>query len=449
MGGGLITEQYRALQKDLHEKYDYGKGVDAEECAGVVRGHFGPKNTVLDYGCGQGHLGRLLRPDYDVREYDPAINGKHHEPEAADVIVCADVMEHIEPECLDSVLGHIRTLARRAVIFVIATGPSNKVMADGRGAHLIVEGADWWVPKLEGWFKIVRAEDRTEDGKGLLVIAKPLWKIGEIPTKGAVLDDVRAANVRSNSAFFPHRLTPTADQMQDMPRMGETPIMPENGRTAILVCYGPSLMDTWGAVAIEADARCADVITCSGAYRFLRDRGITPMAHIEVDPRIHKLRQIQPLEPGTEFWLASCLHTEWQNALPKDQAKLWHAYNGSKSTEAVVEVDPGRGEICGGGSVGVRSIGLLYFLGYRHIVIHGMDSSFSDDHQHHAGPHGGKTLTEIEVRVKGRKFLTSPAFIAYARYFGELVQMIPDARIELAGDGMLQTMYCAQETAKA
>lgn len=173
----LITNEYLELQKELHKRYDYGKGVDAELCATLLNNFrqsciIQPGASVLDYGCGQGHLGQMLRHDYDVREYDPCIEGKDTLPEAADVVVCADVLEHIEPECLDDVLEHIAGLTGQLAILVIATGRSSKIMADGREAHLIVENADWWRERLLKYFELKQFQDRSVIGKGVLAIVE-------------------------------------------------------------------------------------------------------------------------------------------------------------------------------------------------------------------------------------------------------------------------------------
>src|SRR5258708_4739592 len=45
-----------------------------------------------------------------------------------------------------------------------------------------------------------------------------------------------------------------------------------------IVCFGPSLNDTWKQVR---DFKY--IMTCSGAHRFLIDRGIIPTWHTEVD----------------------------------------------------------------------------------------------------------------------------------------------------------------------
>lgn len=112
--------------------------------------------SVLDYGCGRGalkawltkHAGYLL-----VREYDPAIADKDHRPKAADLVVCTDVLEHVEPECLRSVLADLRRLAKRGAFLTIATRPSNKILDDGRNAHLLIRSAKWWLKTIRsrGW----------------------------------------------------------------------------------------------------------------------------------------------------------------------------------------------------------------------------------------------------------------------------------------------------------
>lgn len=107
-------------------------------------------HSILDYGAGKGSLKVALDEagGFEVYEYDPAIPGKEAKPLRADVVVCGDVLEHIEPECLYSVLDDIRNLARKAVFLVVSTHIAAKHLPDGRNAHLIVEPAAWWLRKI-------------------------------------------------------------------------------------------------------------------------------------------------------------------------------------------------------------------------------------------------------------------------------------------------------------
>ena len=112
--------------------------------------------TVLDYGCGQGALGRSL--DREIAEYDPAIEGKSTMPAPADLVICTDVLEHIEPDLLDNVLDHLRDLTKSALFAVICTRPAKKFLADGRNAHLIVEPWEFWKQKLSERFTLMETK---------------------------------------------------------------------------------------------------------------------------------------------------------------------------------------------------------------------------------------------------------------------------------------------------
>jgi hypothetical protein len=119
---------------------------------------------VLDYGCGRGTLLSALWDKhatlpFDFLEYDPAIPEKDTKPTKADLVVCGDVLEHIEPDCLYAVLDDIRGIARSAVFLVVATQPAAKFLSDGRNAHLIVEPAEWWLPKLMQRWRVALLRD--------------------------------------------------------------------------------------------------------------------------------------------------------------------------------------------------------------------------------------------------------------------------------------------------
>ncbi len=174
----LITPSYRALNAELHARnpaYGISGGKWAAKVHRLAKQY--EADMVLDYGSGKGSLGAQLMVQfadernrdvnghqvpfpYDFREYDPAITGKDARPDRADFVVCGDVLEHIEPDCLYAVLDDIRDLARKAVLLIVATRPAQKTLADGRNAHLIVEPSEWWFPKLAARWRIKEFQDR-------------------------------------------------------------------------------------------------------------------------------------------------------------------------------------------------------------------------------------------------------------------------------------------------
>jgi hypothetical protein len=162
-----ITPEYRELNRALHAGGFYG--ISGAHWAKSVAGMCTTIDSrdVLDYGCGQRTLEKAL--GFAIRNYDPCIDGLEAAPAPADLVVCTDVLEHIEPQCLDEVLDDLRRVTRRFGLFVIATRPALKTLPDGRNAHLIQEGEAWWLPKITARFQIQKI-DRT-DGEFLVVVA--------------------------------------------------------------------------------------------------------------------------------------------------------------------------------------------------------------------------------------------------------------------------------------
>lgn len=152
-----ITPEILEAQKLLHSspKGYGGRGDKWAETVSQLALDFNCR-TILDYGCGKGTLKEALKTleacgHAEITEYDPAIEGKDdiEKWKSFDLVVCTDVLEHIEPDRLAVVIDHIQGLADKLVFLVIATRPSNKFFQDGRNVHLIIEPAVWWQPRIE------------------------------------------------------------------------------------------------------------------------------------------------------------------------------------------------------------------------------------------------------------------------------------------------------------
>ena len=164
-----ITPEYAAMQREMHDDYgdNYGKSGNEHAprvfmAAAQVARKVG-RCRVLDYGAGKGILRKSIAsafPEIEgvtYHEYDPCVPGLDANPEPAEVVFCGDVMEHVEPECVNTTLRHIRDLTQQVAIFVISLRPAGKTLPDGRNAHISLHGPDWWRSFLKKYFVLVEA----------------------------------------------------------------------------------------------------------------------------------------------------------------------------------------------------------------------------------------------------------------------------------------------------
>lgn len=153
----LITSDYVNQNRALHESTDYGQS--GHRWAGVVEGIVNQFHisTILDYGAGQCTLEQSLMSLHDVTviSYDPAIQAISTPPPQCELLTCTDVLEHVEPECIDDVIGDLSRLATKYLFLVIPTGPAGKFLPDGRNAHLIQRPLYWWLKKLLSHFCLI------------------------------------------------------------------------------------------------------------------------------------------------------------------------------------------------------------------------------------------------------------------------------------------------------
>ena len=151
----LISDEYKAQIRQMHQKKDWGKiGEQFAEAAAEIAKREGLK-SILDYGCGKGRFADAMRArGYEVTNYDPAMPEFAAHPEPHEFVTSFDVLEHIEPEHLEAVLVDLANLTQKLGMFTVATRPAAKHLPDGRNAHLIVEAMPWWIDRLSKHFRI-------------------------------------------------------------------------------------------------------------------------------------------------------------------------------------------------------------------------------------------------------------------------------------------------------
>lgn len=150
----LITPEYQALQQKFHEdRPDYGtsspRHVDFIHDIAQKMG----TRSILDYGCGKAGLQKGL--PFPITNYDPCMPEYSQRPVGKfDIVVCTDVMEHIEPACVESVLLDLQSLTGQVLFLNVACRPASKFLPDGRNAHLIQESPSWWLKALLNYFDL-------------------------------------------------------------------------------------------------------------------------------------------------------------------------------------------------------------------------------------------------------------------------------------------------------
>ena len=178
----LISQDYKQLNNQLHET-NSSYGTSGKHYGGMVLGliqAMGGTATVLDYGCGKQTLANSL-PMIPVTGYDPCLPGLDARPEPHELVVCTDVMEHIEPVFLDNVLDDLERVTEKVLFCLVATRPAVKKLADGRNAHLIVEDYMWWLPKFADRF-VVDNFQNLDNGAFMVTCSKKPGVI-EIPER--------------------------------------------------------------------------------------------------------------------------------------------------------------------------------------------------------------------------------------------------------------------------
>lgn len=171
----LLSDSYRQLIEKEHQKDPKWGQTAVRRVSKILEfaSRF-PSKHILDYGSGSGSFGAYLsvnHPEYTVFEYEPAKADKASPPNPCEFVICVDVLEHVEPDCVDAVLDDLKRVVLHTGLFTVCMVPAGKILSDGRNAHLTIQPADWWLEKIRQRFTI---ELSSHDNKGLFVIVRKI-----------------------------------------------------------------------------------------------------------------------------------------------------------------------------------------------------------------------------------------------------------------------------------
>lgn len=450
----LISEKYRDLNRQLHatiQEYGTSGKLYVDEVKQIAK-RIGTQD-ILDYGSGKCTLQLALgRP---IRNYDPAVPELAVPPLPAAMVVCTDVLEHIEPDCLEAVLNDLKRVTLDLAFLVVATGPAVKSLPDGRNTHLLQQPFTWWLEHLEKRFRTVRYWGTPH---GFVYIGRSFARQFEVLDLSDIGPAVQTKKMEVGSAYTDEeRCTNIRSSMlRGLPSIQP---LPPHDRIMTIACFGPSLIDT----VLHIPREKSDVYTVSGAHDVLLRHGVKPIGHIESDPRPHKALLINEPKQDICYFLASACHRVVFDKLTGYERWLYHVTSSAMETNLIASMDRGGKAftIDGGTNVGMTAIGVGTVLGYRKFSIHAMDCSFKCDDEIrywprdkplppqdevrrrvgcHAGKHPNENQMIMRVWLEDVPWVTSPQMLQGAQDFLTMYRTAPHCRFQLHGDGYLPAL---------
>lgn len=201
--------------------------------------------------------------------------------------------------------------------------------------------------------------------------------------------------------------------------------------TMVIAGSGPSLPAFIDEIRAER-AKGRPILAVNGAHDLLCEHDLVPDLFVTVDPRDlrHNLRR---KNDQTIYLLASRVATEVFEHLRGCRIILWHS-QGHPSEAAAYEGVKGR--IGGGSTSGTRAIALAYLMGFRNMVLYGMDSC--NDTTGKKRFDSGTDFQTIGMRVGERTFTCSLAMAEQAQDFQtSTYAWMPGLHLDIKGDGLL------------
>ncbi len=225
-------------------------------------------------------------------------------------------------------------------------------------------------------------------------------------------------------------------------KLGLPELMPaicSHDGTGVIVGSGPSLARFADEINAERD-KGRPIMAVKGAHDWLISKGIEPDMFVSIDPRDRR-NNVQKETINTIYLLASRCCPEMFEHLKDRKIMLWHA--GSSREENECHGKHGVKYLIGGTSTsGLRACNIYYYMGFRKVVMYGMDSCNAPDGitKRIDGSLTGQTI-EVVVDGSGRKFTCNIAMAEQAQAFQKLWEMMPDLQVEIKGDGLLAAIH--------
>ena len=218
---------------------------------------------------------------------------------------------------------------------------------------------------------------------------------------------------------------------------------PENNKTLVIIGGSPSLKNNLGRLR-QYIKLGAHTMTLNGTLKYMSKIGVKPTYHCQFDARPENAEFLENAPDGVRYLIGSMAHPSCFEKLKGKDVVVWHGgFDEKEQTGILKDYEYKPIVIVGGGNtVGLRSPFLGYFMGYRKVVIFGMDSSFSGaDHHAYKQPLNDKD-GRMDVWMMGKKYECAPWMYRQALLFKEIYANLTKCGcdINVIGDGLIPDM---------
>lgn len=406
--------------------------------------------SVIDWGCGTGRAGAILAKEHGCKvtladfapncldqEVKDALGenlsfvecdfskkdsplGKMSEP--TDYGLCINVMEELPEEDVNIAIFNILS-ASKQVLFSMRTIDMKE--------NVYLRTYSYWLRKFcDCGATVLRSNEHTQEAI-FLVTSRPVfrWNRYLMNTDMGTLHD----HIRINSQSGLPQVIPHQECLDKV----------------ILLAGGPSLNDFADEIAQERK-NGMKLVTTNGTYKWALEHGLTPSLQVVIDAKETSARYVDPIVDNCKYIAATQVHPSLVNKLPKDRSWLFQV-NTEEEYDEVIQRYYGKEcvdwfPIPGGSTVTMRALCLLMALGYRNVIVYGLDSCLKDE-QHHAYSQPENDIEKVvDIRVgKGtrweRNFKCHPWMASQAREFLALTQVyLKHMHLVVKGDGLIAHM---------
>lgn len=204
---------------------------------------------------------------------------------------------------------------------------------------------------------------------------------------------------------------------------------PAHDRKAIIIGGGPSLSYELDTIRLMD----GDIWAINNVPKFLKTHQIKPDFHVLMDAHECVAGYVSPDIRMTRYYASQCEPSVLD--LAGDELVCWHA-----ASDCLKDIEITSHPIGGGTTAVMRTLPMLYGLGYRDFHLFGLDSSFEGGRAHAYDQHGYDTI--LDVICGDQVFKSSPQMVGQAEDFKIMAPDLIAAGCEITvyGDGLLKSI---------